>query len=46
MIAKQTRPKAQIHQITAKEQVKREFYGTTADKYGMNENKRDGALIA
>lgn len=45
-IAQVDRPKATVNQISAKEQVKREFHGEAAAKYGMNENKRDGALIA
>jgi hypothetical protein len=32
--------------ITAVEGRSRDFYGEAAEKYGVNNNKRDGALMA
>jgi len=46
MIPKTKSEKAITKQVPAKELVEKELYGKTIEKYAMNSNKRDGALIA
>jgi len=40
------KPKSNVTQVAAKQKVASEYYGVTAEKHGMNNNKRDGALMA
>lgn len=46
MITKTSSQKLLQTQVSAKEQVAKELYGATALKYGIKNNKRDGALMA
>ena len=45
-VSKKIAEEKAIHPFRGTDGLSRDFYGEAAEKYGVNQNKRDGALMA
>lgn len=45
-VSRKTAEDKAIHSFKGSDGLTRDFYGEAAEKYGVNQNKRDGALMA